>query len=233
MWQSEHRGALNNHLSIAEIADGMVAARRNAAELMQDAALLAEASSGARSFTLMYTACEELAKFFMLEIAGKRLSLGHNLNWKRFWQRYRSHDSKLAQAEVRLISGGDLDQLTSLPLAGLSPTIRNGSLYSDRGPSGSFRSPSEIDWMIPNQYLSASAHDLLQKARVVGAGQPEIIAYLAAAPIAEAREGNLAALVVAMKLARDAGVTREKLEAKMAQLFGEAPDSPQGTTSSK
>lgn len=224
---------MNSPLSMTEIADGMVAARRNAAELMQDAALLAEASSGARSFTLMYTACEELAKFFMLEIAGKRLSLGHNLNWKRFWQRFRSHDSKLAQAEVRLIGGGDLEQSTALPLAGLSPTIRNGSLYSDRGPSGSFRSPSEIDWTIPNEFLATRAHELLQRARVAGARQPEIIAHLATPPVAEAREDTLAALALVMKLARDAGVTREKLEAKMEQLFGEVSDSPQGTTSSK
>jgi hypothetical protein len=39
----------------------------------------------------------------VLEIGGKRSVQGSASPWKRFWQRFRSHDSKMAQLNVQLL----------------------------------------------------------------------------------------------------------------------------------
>ena len=88
-------------LSIKDISLGMRACAQNANELIQEATLLVTSGHNARAFFIYYTACEELAKFSIFEAAGKRLAQGDPPNWKRFWQRLRSHDSKLAHIEIR------------------------------------------------------------------------------------------------------------------------------------
>src|SRR4051812_46208785 len=93
----------------------------------------------------------------MFWMAAKRVAQSNPPNWKRFWNRIRSHESKIAQAEVRLqyilsLAAEELDDDLAMPGMsilfdrGLLP--RNASLYVEPGPDGAFRKPSDIDWSI-------------------------------------------------------------------------------------
>lgn len=144
-------------LNISEVAEGMFACRSNACELIKESDILSTAGHFARAYALLHTACEELAKFSILELGGRRVFIGNPPIWKRFWQRFRSHDSKIAQLNVQLIllmlesgEAADPDLLKSAEtLFGGGLVIRNAALYADLGPGESFRSPSDIDFSIP------------------------------------------------------------------------------------
>ena len=96
---------------------------RDAGELLDEASILLKANRQARAFTLIDSAAEELAKFFIFEIAGKRVANGNPPNWKRFWHRVRNnHDAKIAQIEIRskyLIECGSVDIDKNLAIEGL------------------------------------------------------------------------------------------------------------------
>ena len=95
--------AMSEPVSSEALVLGMIACRENARELIADADILTEHGRDARAYALLHTACEELGKFTVLEIGAKGLIAGRAPNWKRFWQRIRSHDSKSAQLEVQLM----------------------------------------------------------------------------------------------------------------------------------
>jgi AbiV family abortive infection protein len=168
-------GGEHRPLSVTDIVTAMQACRANARELIEEAELLSEAGRQARAYTLSHTACEELAKFFIFEGAGKRLAQRNQPNWKRFRQRLRGHDSKLAQASVRLryimsLSPEDQDEsvLSALQLLALGLGPRNSSMYVDVGPNGRFRKPSDIDWHIGLAALGNLASRLLRAADRLG-----------------------------------------------------------------
>jgi AbiV family abortive infection protein len=138
-------------LTVIDIARGMIECRTSVRELLRECELLAQHGMFARSYALAHTACEEIAKFYILELAGKRSALGDPPVWRLFWQRFRAHESKITQLNVRLLllsEECDAAARTAIESAegifnyGLTP--RNLSLYVDVGPEGAFRKPSDI-----------------------------------------------------------------------------------------
>ncbi|MER8599354.1 AbiV family abortive infection protein [Mesorhizobium sp. M1339] len=219
-------------LSLSELTAGMAACRANAQELLDDAALLLRAGRGARAYTLLHTSSEELAKFFMFEMAGRRVARGDALNWKRFWQRVRSHDSKISLIDVRLLHAMFLngtekvanDQVAAglalLSEAGLVP--RNGSLYVEAAPDGRFRKPSDIDWSIPITALNALAHELLLLAYGAGSSVNEIEDKLKEGVSRHEAAAGLRTLQLGLERARAAGMTNEETT-KLIQKLSTKP----------
>lgn len=159
-------------LSIPHLARGMVACRSNARELLQECDLLLSLGHQARAYALLHTACEELAKFSILEIAGKRLAQENPPQWKRFWQRFRSHDSKIAQLNVQLlclvaeskdVAASEIVKSADV-LFNYGLIIRNSALYVDIGPDGNFRRPSDIDFSVPFPTFRVAAKMALEAA---------------------------------------------------------------------
>jgi AbiV family abortive infection protein len=177
-------------LSIEEIALAMAACITNAGELIDESDLLARANHRARAYFLYHAACEELAKFFMFDIAGRRVVHGDSPNWRRFWQRLRNHDSKLAQIEVRnrFAPSPAPDESQELIEAGLQLLFtygtlpRNTSLYVELGPSGTFRKPSDIDWELGLPAIKAIALRLDHIAKQIGISVDSIKAALQQPP---------------------------------------------------
>ena len=132
-------------LSLTEIAGDRMACRSNARELLDDAEALSALRHFARAYAILHAACEELTKFSVLELAGKRLAQGNPPLWKSFWQRFRSHDFKIAQLNVQLlyllaetedvVRRNIVETVEVLFDYGL--TIRNAALYVDAGQTAS------------------------------------------------------------------------------------------------
>jgi len=177
---------MNQILSIDQVVRGMLACRANARELIAEAKTLQKNGSLARSYVLLFTACEELAKFFVLELGGKRSALGNPPVWKRFWQRFRSHDSKMAQLNLQLLTtlgeqseGNLVDTLGAIEiLTGPGILTRNSALYVDTGPDGDFRKPSDIDFAIPLEILDEATKLALIVADRRGRSGDEIKRFL-------------------------------------------------------
>jgi AbiV family abortive infection protein len=161
----------------------MVACVQNALALKADADLLAAAGRFDRAFTLYHCVCEELAKFFMLEIAGRKLRASIAINWVRFWKRFRNHESKMAQAATRVAASGasiepatkelaDASALASFIL-GIQP--RNRSLYVELERDGTLSTPTDIAWQPRLELLSAQAELLFTSSAEVGHDAPTIL----------------------------------------------------------
>ena len=196
---------------------GMIACRANAQELIADADLLMAGGRHARSYALLHTACEELGKFAVLEIGARGLLRGKPLEWKRFWQRFRSHDSKSAQLEVQLLmlaaSSSDTDEFTGLVemLFARGLHIRNAALYVDLGPDGNFRRPSDIDFDVPMPELCALAARALAATYQRGETPAEIEVHLKAAPSCDTVQTADGLWVRVLERMRDAGIQKEKV----------------------
>ncbi|WP_082722030.1 AbiV family abortive infection protein [Burkholderia sp. RF2-non_BP3] len=216
-------------LTAAQIAFGMLKCRENASKLLNDATLLAEEGCYARAYTLAHTSCEELAKFFALQLAGKRVIQANPPDWKRFWRRFRSHDSKLAQFSIQLIKlqldSGVVDQdliaaSEGLFTFGLHP--RNASLYVDVGPDGEFCGPGDIDYRIPFPILSVVAIRALHVAMELGESANDIVATLQKLPAASDKATALKVMSTAISRLRDGGVSKEAALAELNK-FWKAP----------
>ncbi|KIU46022.1 MULTISPECIES: AbiV family abortive infection protein [Bradyrhizobium] len=214
-------------LSIAEISAAMESCLANSQELLEEATLLVKAGHTARAFFLYYTASEELAKFFIFEAVGKRIALGNPPNWRRFWQRLRSHDSKLAHIEVRAriplrdeklenhelaLSGLDL-------LSNFGALPRNATLYVDLDPNQSFRKPSDIDWTVALSSIEALARHLLRSAKQAGDSADAIVGTIQQAPSEASKKHASSTLehIVASLKAR--GIERDELLKMLDKYF--------------
>lgn len=204
-------------LTTAALIHGMIACRVNAGELITDADLLAEKGRFPRAYALLHTACEELGKFAVLEIAARGLFQGKPPKWKKFWQRFRSHDSKSAQLEVQLQmlaapSSGtdDFSDLAELLFSG-GLHVRNAALYADLGPNGSFRQPSDIDFDIPIAEFRALAAHALAAAQQRGLTPKEIETHLKTAPTFKQLRSVEFVMVKILERMRDSGIPKEKI----------------------
>jgi AbiV family abortive infection protein len=221
-------------ISAMELVAGMIACRENARELIDEADILSSAGRHARAYALLHTACEELGKFSVLEIAAKGIFRDVPPKWKRLWQRFRSHDSKSAQLEVQLLwlslsenGAEDFSELAGA-LLGSGLTIRNSALYVDRGPTGHFRKPSSIDFSLPFPALHALAIHALAATRRRGESASEIEAELRRPVDDDTRQAARELFVKALEMARDAGIEKEKIEELIKRGFGKAERAPSG-----
>jgi AbiV family abortive infection protein len=212
------RNLLNQALSIEAISIAMGACLANSQELVEEATLLAEAGHRARAFFLYHTACEELAKFFIFEAAGKRTAQGNPPNWKRFWQRLRSHDSKLAHIEIRtrVPAGNEMPEVHELVLSGLDLLFnygalpRNTSLYVDLDPNHTFRKPADIDWDFALPSLEALARNLVYSAKQIGDSTEAIANAIRQEPSDGRREHALNTFTHVVARLKAAGVEKDE-----------------------
>ena len=210
--------ASSQPVSAETLVLGMIASRDNARELIAEADTLTEHGHHARAYALLHTACEELGKFAVLEIGAKGLLAGRAPKWKRFWQRFRSHDSKSAQLEVQLMmlaafstQAGDLAKLAST-LSAFRLSVRNAAIYVDQGPDGAFRKPSSLNFSVPAPSLRALAEHALAAAEERGTSPSHILVNLRPPATAEKVEQARNLLVKAFERMRDFGSTKEELK---------------------
>ena len=197
----------------------MKACAQNAEELIQEATPLVTSGHSARAFFIYYTACEELAKFSIFEVVGKQIAQGTSPNWKRFWQRLRSHDSKLAHLEIRtrVPMEAEASEEFGLIRAALDLFVnygalpRNTCLYVDLDPDGAFRRPSDIDWQVPLPSLRALAHHLLRAARESGETLAEIERALHQPPTDNQREQILQVLANVIEQMKTSGMPKDQI----------------------
>lgn len=212
-------------LTTETLIHGMIACRTNAHELIADADVLSESGRHARAYALLYTACEELGKFSVLEIGARGIFRGKPPEWKRFWQRFRSHDSKSAQLEVQLlmlaISSSDTDDFVGLAetLFSRGLQVRNAALYADFGPDGNFRKPSDIDFDVPLPGLRAVAAYALAATDQRGETPTEIEAHLKVAPTFDTLKTAGVMLARALERLHDAGMDKEELHEMLVKRF--------------
>lgn len=207
---------------------GMIACRNNASELISEADILSEHGRHARAYALLHTACEELGKFAVLEIGAKGLLAGRAPKWKRFWQRFRSHDSKSAQLEVQLMmlaatsaQAGELAKLARTLLSfGLS--ARNAALYVDRGADGAFRTPRSLDFSVPTPGLRMVAVHALAAAQERGTSPADIDIYLHRPANAEVVERARDVAVRTFERMRDYGIAEEKVKRIISKVMGDS-----------
>jgi AbiV family abortive infection protein len=203
----------------------MIACRKNARELLEDADILADHGRHARAYVLLHTACEELGKFSVLEIGARGLVHGRPPQWKRFWKRFRSHDSKSAQLQVQLLmlaaSSLESEDLFSLSDAlfdrGIS--IRNAALYVDQAADGTFRKPSDLGFEVPAPALRCLADHALRCAEERGSSAEEIEAHLRQEPSADLVLAAQTVMVSVLERARAAGVERSEVTELITRVF--------------
>jgi len=213
-------------LTVKKIAAAMEACATNARELIDESDLLVRADHRARAYFLYHAACEELAKFFMFDMAGRRVALGDPPNWSRLWQRLRNHDSKLAQIEVRNRFAPDpgSDESRDLIEAGLGLLStygilpRNTSLYVDLGPNGTFRKPSDIDWDVGLPAIRAIAHRLDHIAKEIGTSMGSIATALQQPPPEKMRDQAREGFARMIERLRLAGVSKEAVVEHLKKL---------------
>ena len=219
--------AMNEVVSAEALVLGMIACRDNARDLIVEADILTEHGRHARAYALLHTACEELGKFAVLEIGAKGLLAGRAPKWKRFWQRFRSHDSKTAQLEVQLMKlaassaqAGDLAKLATA-LFDFGLLVRNAALYVDRGPDGAFRTPSSLDFSMPTPGLRVVAEHALAAAQERGTSPADIDLHLRRPATAEVAEQALYAMLKATERMRDLGIAKEEVKCLISKVMGD------------
>ena len=126
------------HLSIDEIADGILACIENAKSLHSDGLFLFEARRYSRAMSLLVSAMEEIGKISVLSSMARIPKQNQKL-WKEFWADFRSHTNKTTRAFVHTYA----DELRKAPsallvastaqesLSGFAERIRQAGLYVD------------------------------------------------------------------------------------------------------
>ena len=80
-------------ISLKQLIEGRRKAFQNACDLIRDAEILYEHQRWARSVFISSIAIEELGKYLMI-IGAIGQVLKNQVNWKRFWKRFRKHTEK-------------------------------------------------------------------------------------------------------------------------------------------
>ncbi|CAH0346979.1 AbiV family abortive infection protein [Bacillus sp. CECT 9360] len=81
-------------LSFGKLEDAYILVYENAKELLEESRLLFENKKYARSYTLAQIAIEELAKLPIIYQEATRSFFKESHDWKHFYKRLRSHESK-------------------------------------------------------------------------------------------------------------------------------------------
>lgn len=189
-------------LSVAEIASAMETFRGAAAELIDDAASLERSNRLARSFSLYFCAAEELAKFYTLEVAGRKLAQGGSPDWPDFWRKLRGHDARIVETHVRMrrAAGAAEPARNTLELSGLGAALINGSA-SAPGP----------DWEISRSATRALARRLLADADTFGETARDIESALSEACRKDRLATFVNAVVHALEHAGDPGCAKQNI----------------------
>jgi AbiV family abortive infection protein len=222
----------HDNASLDQLISGMNLCRENAEELIADCALLRANQRYPRAYFLAYMACEESAKFFMLELAALRVLGSNPPNWKRFWQRFRAHDSKLEQLSVQLQLLLETGVTNNRDLVEASERIfdfgmetRNSSLYVDRGQGKSFRKPSDLNLEIPLDAIYELALLARTALRTRGVSERDINLHLQKSTAESAPEMAGRVFQQAIERLREAGYSFEEVQAFMEKMGkGQAPD---------
>jgi AbiV family abortive infection protein len=126
-------------LSFEKLEEAYILVYENADELLQESRILFNNSRFARAYTLAQIAHEELAKLPIIYQEATRAFFKEKHDWKNFYKRFRSHESKNKQNFVFYqtmlnISG---DSSLNLPYTKIKDNIsfvnhlKNISLYAD------------------------------------------------------------------------------------------------------
>jgi AbiV family abortive infection protein len=137
------------HVTPDQIQQGRLKVLQNAASLVEEAELLAEAGKSARAFTLAHLATEELAKIPMLARVAMELLIGEKVDYQKLERRFRSHRSKSGNAVLFDYIHAELPASTEEESASARLVStkelndkKNASLYVSYAKSG-FVSPAE------------------------------------------------------------------------------------------
>lgn len=82
-------------MSLKESNEVMTKILENAEQLVEEASLLLDNNRFARAYTLAHLACEETAKIPMVTNAVCSSILNDDMDWKKFYNRMRSHNEKI------------------------------------------------------------------------------------------------------------------------------------------
>lgn len=176
-------------LTIKQLCEGIVKARKTASALLDDAYLLKEHGRYARSFALAYAAAEELGKVPLLFGAATRLQLGMRVDWKRVRTSYRNHDYKarnlafsdayrlVAEDKGRLLTMQEAAALVAAVASSAKdlPEARMRALYSGFE-GGKFIDPSEAITADHADFMIAVAADELADHKSLGGDTAEELA---------------------------------------------------------
>jgi AbiV family abortive infection protein len=80
-------------ISLEQLLEGRSKAIKNAGDLIKDAEVLYANQRWARSVFISSIAIEELGKYLMI-IGAIGETMNNNINWKKFWKRFRDHSEK-------------------------------------------------------------------------------------------------------------------------------------------
>lgn len=221
-----HNNEKHPALTPEEITRGMLKCRNNAISLIEEAILLANHGRSERAYLLAHSACEEFAKFFILKIAGQLVCQGKQPEWKRFWKRFRSHDSKMSQLDVQFSTvDTDSDESVNDLISSLDIFlskglfIRNASLYVDIGRENTFRSPSEIGFDTPFPAMIEAANMASRLAAAAGRTEEELFKRLHIASSAEEKAATAKALLLTIEKLKLSGASREEVEKLINKSF--------------
>lgn len=151
----------DGNLTIAEIAEGIVACLRNARALLEDATLLVSARRLARGLMCAQAAQQELGKIHLLRLM-VHIRPDDRQRWKLAWKKFRQHQTKTAHALADTVDDEARQSIYSLHTAllqfdRLPPALeqmRQASLYVDfstpqrRWISPSETTASEVEWLL-------------------------------------------------------------------------------------
>ncbi|WP_417748540.1 AbiV family abortive infection protein [Rosistilla oblonga] len=142
----------SGHISIADIAKGIVICLDNARALYSDALILFERDRYSRSRSLFISGMEEIGKISVLRSMA-RIPKENQTLWKEFWQDFRRHTNKTARAFVHMYP----DELRHSPgltfavsmeqdsLSEFTERIRQAGLYVDyHAEKKQWVSPAEV-----------------------------------------------------------------------------------------
>jgi AbiV family abortive infection protein len=142
-------------LSPKQLAELSLAALANARNLFDDAVLLRHAGRTSSAFLLLGLAADELGKHVMVSAISGRDDT--DAEWKKFWQRMGSHESKLGNA---LMGGwaGDLLSDDPLPDKAAFHRQRLSATYADVTADGEISLPRDV----------IEAHDVDRALNLIG-----------------------------------------------------------------
>ena len=86
-------------LSLDQLIEGRQKPLKNASDLIEEAEILLNSHRWARAVFLACIAIEELGKYLIIMGAIGRVLTG-NMDWKKFWKRFRSHEEKTGNIMV-------------------------------------------------------------------------------------------------------------------------------------
>ncbi len=148
---------MSEKLEINELNLGRKKAIENAEELLEEAEILFVNNKYHRALYLSYIASEEIGKYIYLCSMIIRVIHEENVNWKKFWKKYRNHQDKstilLLIEDVVLNLDNELsEEHNPFKQSEIQEIIKLSSLYSDYS-NNVFCKPSDMDVTVITKQL--------------------------------------------------------------------------------